>query len=566
MRARRVQWAGDRSLLLEFDSLEAAMSAHGHLIEHPLSGQLDAISGARTVLLRMSGHTLAARAQHSLADMDFARRDARTANEIVIDVAYDGPDLADAAEFLGMSTEALIEWHSSRTWMGAFPGFAGFTYCVAPGEQFQMPRRTSPRTAVPGGSVALAGEFSGVYPRLAPGGWQLIGRTDAEMWSLDRESPALVQPWDTVTYRPVRPAAIAAPTATAATTAAAAAAGGSNALSEHAEGLATFEVLGTGLQTLIEDLGREGTAALGAGPAGAMDRAAVREANHAVGNAAGAPILEVLFGGLRMRALRPSVVAVTGAEVEISISGDGDGVAATGASDATGVTARTVRLGDPAVLLPGETISIGAPSSGARSVVAVRGGINAPTALGSASTDTHIKVGPPPVAVGDVLRVGSAQVAAVAPPAPHRTAPSVTDAEGSVVLRVVFGPRDDWFSQAEQQRFLRQRWIVTPASNRIGIRLDVDPQNADARPLERAREGELLSEGMALGSVQIPPSGTPVLLVNDQGITGGYPIIAVVLASDLPRAAQLAPGDAVRFSAVSADTLTPLAEPEGQDS
>lgn len=545
MRAERVRWAGDRSLLLEFGSLEAAMSAHGDLLEHPVPGQLDAISGARTVLLRMSGRSSARRARAELEGAEFPERAAASAKEIVIDVVYDGPDLADAAGFLGMSPEALISWHSGAAWMGAFPGFAGFTYCVAPGETFQMPRRSSPRTAVPGGSVALAGEFSAVYPRLAPGGWQLIGRTDAEMWNLERENPALVQPWDRVVYRPVRPETVLS--------------GGSPATCEtpqgvdedrrapsgapEAPGTPAFEVLATGLRTLIEDLGREGTASLGAGPSGAMDRTAVLEANRAVGNDGGAAVLEVLFGGLRMRALRTTVAAITGADAAIAVVAD-DGAR------------RDPEPGAPFVLLAGDVLEIGSPRSGARSVVAVRGGISAPRALCSASTDTHIGIGPPPLAPGDVLRTGSAESGAVVP-ASDRSAATPT-AEQPRVLRVVLGPRDDWFSPAERRRFLDQRWLVTPASNRIGIRLDVDPAERDALPLERCRTGELLSEGMALGSVQVPPSGNPVLLMNDQGITGGYPIIAVVLAQDLPLAGQLAPGDAVRFAAVDPETLEPV--------
>ena len=538
-----VRWAGDRSLLLEFAALEQAMSAHRALIDAPLQGQLDVIAGARTVLIRLAGHLHAQRARAALESATFAPHSAASAREVTIDVVYDGPDLTDAAGFLGMSPEALIAWHSGQAWMGAFPGFAGFTYCVSSGDAFEMPRRTSPRTLVPGGSVALAGEFSGVYPRDAPGGWQLIGRTNAVMWSLERPHPALIQPWDRVVYRPVPAAAIevAVPSpdtngATSAPTPKTAEASPGATL-----GTPTLSVVQPGMQTLIEDLGREGSAHLGAGLAGVMDRTAMRDANHAVGNRTDAAVLEVLFGGFKARALRPCIIAVAGAQIDVTVRPESG-------------PARRESLNTPFALIEGDTLELGAPMRGARSVVALRGGIEAPASLGSVSTDTLVKLGPPPVAAGDIISTGGATAGAVN--TSSHQAPATTEAQ--TMLRVVFGPRDFWFSADEQRRFLDQRWIVSPDSNRIGIRFTVDTDNPDARPLERAKTGELLSEGMALGSLQVPPSGTPVLLANDQGITGGYPIIAVVLAEDLPLAAQLAPGDAVRFTAVEPASLAPL--------
>lgn len=557
--ATQVRWAGDRSLLAEFDSLEAAMSAHGTLIESPLPGQLDAIAGARTVLVRLGGHVHTRRARAELEQMEFALRTAASEQEVVIDVVYDGPDLADAANFLNMSPEALVAWHSSQRWMGAFPGFAGFTYCVADGQSFQMPRRTSPRTLVPGGSVALAGEFSGVYPRDAPGGWQLIGRTNAVMWDLRRDKPSLVQPWDTVIYRHVTPDAIEvaeSPERTAPSVGTSTGAGGAHSDGDHipAGVEPRLEVINPGMQTLIEDFGREGSAYLGAGLAGVMDRRAARDANHAVGNEPDAAVLEVLFGGFTARALSTTVLAVTGADVDVTVKIEG-------------AAPRPAPLGDPVIVLAGETITLGAPRSGARSVIALRGGVWAPASLGSSSTDTLVKLGPPPVAAGDIIPSGdaiagavmTARDAALRTGSPKRDAgePESNAADDTTILRVVFGPRDFWFSAEEQQRLLDQRWIVTPDSNRIGIRFTTDTAEVDARPLKRIRTGELLSEGMALGSLQVPPSGTPVLLANDQGITGGYPIIAVVLAQDLSLAAQLAPGNAVRFTAVNAETLKP---------
>lgn len=178
---------GDRAVLLDCDSLDEAQQWFAALHE-----EVDAVLGARTVLLR--GEPAALRSLvHRSEPRDVSS--AAPPDEITIEVDYDGADLADVATHTGLSEDEVVAAHTGTPWTVAFGGFApGFAYLVGGDDRLVVPRRDSPRTAVPAGSVGLAGEFSGIYPRSSPGGWQLIGRTDTVMFDVDRDPPALLAP------------------------------------------------------------------------------------------------------------------------------------------------------------------------------------------------------------------------------------------------------------------------------------------------------------------------------------------------------------------------------------
>lgn len=254
-----------------------------------------------------------------------------------------------------------------------------------------------------------------------------------------------------------------------------------------------------GLLTTVQDFGRPGFAHLGVPRAGAVDADALRRANRLVGNPPGAAALEVT-------ALGPAL------QFEVDA---------------------TVAVHDRARFVPtGTLLDVGPVREGLRSYVAVRGGFDVAPMLGSRSTCTLSGLGPPPLREGDRLLVGRdvAGEPRDAPPAPASTGP----------LRILLGPRADALTRAGVRALLSQEWTVTPASDRTGLRLD-------GPPLERAGEGELASEGVVVGSVQVPPDGRPVLFLANHPTTGGYPVVAVLLGADLGRAAQLAPGDVLRL-------------------
>ncbi|GAA0578971.1 biotin-dependent carboxyltransferase family protein [Kribbella sandramycini] len=272
-------------------------------------------------------------------------------------------------------------------------------------------------------------------------------------------------------------------------------------------------VLETGPLATIQDRGRIGQAALGIPASGACDASAYALANRLVGNHPGAAAVELTFGGLVLHADADLTLAITGAPC----SG--------------------VPLNAPAVIRAGTVLRFGPPRSGLRTYVAVRGGIDVPAVLGSRSTDLLSGLGPEPLQTGQSLPIGSS----CGPMPGVDLAPVAAPATGKVDIRVTPGPRRDWFSDAGWKSFLGQTYSVSANSNRVGARLDGDP-------LERSRTGELSSEGMALGAIQIPPSGLPVVFLADHPVTGGYPVIAYVATPSLPACAQLRPGQPVRFS------------------
>ena len=280
-----------------------------------------------------------------------------------------------------------------------------------------------------------------------------------------------------------------------------------------------LRIQSAGPLTLVQDLGRPGHAALGVTRSGAADRGALRLANRLVANPEDAAGLEVTFGGLRLRALRDLVVAVTGAGTPVDIDGRGADMQA------------------PLVLRASQVLSLGAPSEGLRTYVAVRGGVDVRPVLGSRSRDTLSGLGPEPLQEGDELAVGPA------PELPPSVDLAPVRAPGPARLRVVLGPRDDWFDDAAV--LLEGQWEVTANSDRVGLRLR---RSGHGRLLTRIDDAELVSEGVVRGAVQVPPGGEPVLFLADHPVTGGYPVVAVVVDADTDRAAQLRPGERLRFT------------------
>lgn len=201
---------GDQALLLEFDSTAEVLAWTDALREAELLGVLDIVPASRTVLVKLAGPRYQAPTRQRLAKLRVtaeALTEASTPHEadIEIDVVYDGADLEEVARLTGMTTDQVVAAHTGTLWQVGFGGFApGFAYLIGGDERLNVPRQSEPRTKVPAGSVALAGEFSGVYPRESPGGWQLIGRTNAELWDVDRDPPALLRPGMWVRFREMR--------------------------------------------------------------------------------------------------------------------------------------------------------------------------------------------------------------------------------------------------------------------------------------------------------------------------------------------------------------------------
>ncbi|AYG84131.1 KipI antagonist [Streptomyces hundungensis] len=278
-----------------------------------------------------------------------------------------------------------------------------------------------------------------------------------------------------------------------------------------------LSVVRAGALTCVQDEGRFGYAHLGVPRSGALDLPASRLANRLVGNAPGAAVLETTLNGCAVRPRCAVTVAVTGAPCPVAVEG------------------RAVAWGAPVRVPSGAVVEVGAATRGVRSYLAFSGGITVEAVLGSRSTDLLSGLGPPPLRDGAVLPLGRPERGC-----PHvdvAPAPGVAD---ELVLRVRPGPRADWFTADAPRVLATGRYRVSSASNRIGLR-------TEGPALRRAVEGELPSEGMVLGAVQVPPDGLPVVFLADHPTTGGYPVIGVVPEPDLAAAAQAGPGTPLRF-------------------
>jgi antagonist of KipI len=292
-------------------------------------------------------------------------------------------------------------------------------------------------------------------------------------------------------------------------------------------------VVRAGFLTSVQDLGRTGYRQFGVSLGGALDAFALRVANLLVGNEESVAGLEITLGGLQLRFADQRIVAWCGGEFDVRVG------------------STSVPAGHAALINAGEELKFNHPKTGCRCWLAISGGIDAPTVLGSRSTDLRASFGGfegRAVRDGDELPLGNfrrSQTAAAGRisswSAPE---PWSQTASANPILQVVRGPDWDRFGASTLQRFTSESFAVSPDSDRMGVRFD-GPE------LQRSDDVDLISEAASPGTIQVPPSGRPILLLGDCQTIGGYPKIAHVITFDLPVAAQLRAGDHVRFSEVS---------------
>ena len=514
---------GESALLIEVDGRDdAAVLAGVHALyaqvrEAAWPGVSDLVPAARTLLIVADVDALDGVRQRLLAlgDPGASGPEADDAAPVEIGVDYDGPDLDAVAELTGLSRDDVIAAHTGSEQRVAFGGFApGFPYLTGGDPRLVVPRRPTPRTRVPAGSVALAGPWSGIYPRASPGGWQLIGRTDAVLFDVDRSPPALLQPGQRVRFVPRTIPALDDPPAP--DSSATATAPPPRAL-ESCAAVRALIVVAPGPFAHVQDAGRRGHAHIGVTRSGAADATSHRLANRLVGNAEGAAALEITAGGLTVRATASVLVAVTGAHAPATLDG------------------RPVPHATTLNLPAGATLALGRPDAGLRSYLAVGGGFDVAPTLGSRATDTLSGLGPFPLRAGDHLPVGR-------PTTPPAAATAVTAhlPDGVLDLDYLPGPRADWLADPAA---VGATWTVSASTNRVGTRLTGTPlaRRADLR------DAELPSEGLVRGAVQVPPDGQPVIFGPDHPVTGGYPVVAVLTAAASDTLAQATPGRLVRL-------------------
>ncbi|PHM74489.1 5-oxoprolinase/urea amidolyase family protein [Xenorhabdus kozodoii] len=510
------------TIMVELSGLAETLALLDSLNMAPILGIEEIIPAARTLMVRFRPTKVSIQQLATeIGRRDLQERSHAMGKRVVIPVHYNGDDLALVAEILGCTVQKVIRQHTENEYTVAFTGFApGFAYMVSNTSQWNIPRRTSPRTRIPAGAVALAGEFSSIYPQASPGGWQLIGMTAERMWDLSRPSPALLQPGYRVNFRDAgrHPATISLPETPDKDMAPALVA------SSH------LEILSVGLQTLFQDLGRVGQAKWGISGSGAMDKSALRSANRIVGNPSDQAGLEIVQGGFKAMAHGQMLIAITGASCPIEIKTPSGEIF-------------SVNTYQPIDLNEGDEISLGVPVAGMRSYLSVRGGFTIPAILSSHSFDTLSNIGPAPLKINDKLAVGeTSRCAAIS--VCETPAFDMPDKDEIVILDILFGPRTDWFTPESIDLLSKQIWQVTPQSNRIGLRLNGECS------LSRIKRQELPSEGTCAGAIQIPANGQPVLFLADHPLTGGYPVIASIADYHLDLAGQIPVNAKIRFNPI----------------
>ncbi|EHR50145.1 biotin-dependent carboxylase-like protein [Saccharomonospora marina XMU15] len=511
----RVHPYGEQALLVDVADFETVLGLHAALTENPPAGVTDLVPGARTVLVCYEpwvtdASTLTRRIQATTP----VAVEPPEGDLVTLPVVYDGEDLAEVSRLTGLDIDEVTAAHAEPEYVVRFGGFApGFAYLTGLDPRLHVPRRPNPRPGVPAGAVAIADAYTGVYPQTAPGGWQLLGRTDVALWDPHRRPQALLRPGARVRFDPVTHLRTDVSTSN----------GSRPTAGTPVPGDSVIEVVEAGGMSTVQDLGRHGMAQLGIGHAGAADPRSARLANRLVGNPDGAACLELTFGGLALRFHRAARVAVTGAPCPISREGYGEA------------------MNTPFAVAAGEQVVVGKPATGVRTYISVRGGIGVPQTLSSRSTDVRAGLGPTPLTAGDVLPIGTDQLRHQRA---YTTAPVADPPSSSLIVRITAGPRAGWFAPDALDILQDSTYVVSQDSDRTAVRLR-------GPALRRSIQRELPSEGMVPGAIQVPHSGQPQLLLADHPVTDGYPVLAVVTTEDLPVVAQARPGQHVSFQVVN---------------
>ncbi|MGH9398739.1 MAG: 5-oxoprolinase subunit PxpB [Thermoanaerobaculia bacterium] len=490
------------SLLVEFPGASedaanrAAVNAARRLAGRP--DLLDAIPGARTLFLACAPGLDRAALEADLAGAAVETAPAVAGRTVRIPVHYGGAaglDLQELSRGIGVSPEELARRHAAASYRVAFLGFApGFAYCVGLPVELHAPRLATPRTRVAAGTLAIGGRYTGVYPAETPGGWRLIGRSSARFFDPAADPPTLLLPGDSVVYEPVGGG------------------GPASRLPDHAiarspdGAVPLFRVHSPGLFSCLQGAPRYGRGAFGVPAGGAMDPSALARGNEVVGNAAGAAALEITLAGPQLEVLADGLAAIAG-----SIEAEQDGT--------------PISAGRPFELARGDRLRLARVTAGVRAYLCVAGGFAIPPRQWQTRR----------LAAQDVLC--------------REETPAILPAGGSAgevsadgVVRVVLGPQEDRFGERGIAGFFSRPWRVSASSDRRGVRLE-------GEPLRHEGSAEIAPEGTALGAIQVPPDGQPIVLGPDRPVTGGYAKIATVVAADWPLIAQAGPAAIVRFRA-----------------
>lgn len=487
------------------------------------------------------------------------------AEVVTLPVCYGGEyglDLAFVAAHTKLSEAEVVARHVAGDYLIYMLGFTpGFPYLGGMDETLETPRLKTPRTKIPAGAVGIAGKQTGVYPSSSPGGWQLIGQTPLKLFDPFREQPFLLKAGQRLRFEAIDEVAYKAILAEQESVTLKAGADGSVSGKAVESGefdasagaempsvqTASLQIENAGLLTTIQDTGRYGFRQYGVSVGGVMDAYAARTANWLVGNLETAAVLEMTYLGVAFVALKSVTMAYTGAHGDFKING------------------QLKPMDRSHVLQAGDRVQIGAFTKGVRGYLAFSGGVICQKVMNSYSTDLRGGFGGYEgrgLKVGDLLLVGGLESANRLEKSLERKGaqkligPSLkTMPEGGV--RVILGPQSYLFSQADLNRFTESVYRVTKDSDRMGMRLDGETLSPEGG-------GDILSDGIVKGAVQVAGHGSPMVMLADCQTTGGYAKIAQVISIDLPLLAQLKPDDSLEFQWIDLEMAQELYMQERQ--
>lgn len=497
----------DGALLLDFpefstpESNRLAVALREHLMLRALPGVLDAILGARSLLVLFDPLVLTADdLEQSLRNLSGASAPLR-ARAFRIPARYGGdlgPDLRALARERGLSTRQAIDAHLGAEYRVAFIGFApGFPYLIGLPEVLHAARLPSPRPRVPAGSVGIGGEYTGIYPAATPGGWKLIGRAAVMLFDPSADSPSLLAPGDTVRFEEVSEADFARLSAKE-----------THRPRSSNQTSPLFQVVRPGLYTSVQGPPRFGLGAIGVPAGGAMDLDALLRANALLDNPLFAPGLEITLAGPELEVLHRCRLCLAGAPVAAELDG------------------HPLAIEEPCDASPGQRLLIGPVTRGVRSYLSVNGGL----------ADRHLP--------GEATRRIQKGDQLFAAETLNELRPVVRlkslDTTSPMVLRALSGPQEALFTDRGLDAFFSSEYRVSMQCDRRGIRLE-------GSQVELVSASDIPPEGTAPGSVQVPGNGLPIILGPDRPVTGGYAKVATVIGADLGKLAQARPGERIRF-------------------
>ena len=438
---------------------------------------------------------------------------------IGIPVQYDGPDLELVAAHTGLSVAEIVERHSAATYIVHFLGFApGFPYLRGLDPALATPRLGTPRPRVPPGSIGIGGSQTGIYSVATPGGWNLIGKTSRRLFNprpTAGEAMFALKPGDRIRFIAVESLPLDMESSVAEV--------------DAEPAVPVFKVIRRSVGISLQGMGRYGWKRFGVPASGAVDRYALECANLLVGNEPGEPALELCLGGQQLEVLRSTHIALAGADLNCVVESQGGG--------------RTFELRSwhCAFAEAGSVIRFRNQAAGVWAYLAIPGGFHGKHDLGSVSGNDRAGLGQLYFDSDLVLGRLRAEPGWIKPLAQRKLCARARPIEKQPpTLRVWPGPQWDWFSPEQREQFFDQLWTISTQLDRSGYRL-----SGQGIPGERP---EMLSEPTMPGSIQILPSGQPIVSLHDGPTVSGYPRLGLIHEKDLRRLVQTRAGDSVRFT------------------